>query len=100
MGVGRAFAALRNWQRQRVAATGIVVGRRVARVDAGFVVLLDLHFEYEGRSHQVQARAAAFDDAGQAQAGLAKWPIGSFERLTFLPGCPEVVSLRGDDQSP
>lgn len=91
--LGRAFAQLRNWRPQRAAATGIVVGRRVESDRAAFIVLLDLHFEYQGRSHQVQARVAAFDDAAEAQAALVRWPIGSFRRLTFAPESPEAVSM-------
>ncbi len=93
MTVGRAFAQLRKWRHQRAAATGIVVGRRVEWERGAFVVLLDLHFEYVGRSHQAQARVAAFDDEAEAQAALLRWPIGSFRRLTFAPECPEAVSM-------
>lgn len=93
MTVGRAFAQLRNWRHRRAAATGIVVGRRVEWDRAAFVVLLDLHFEYEGHSHQAQARVAAFEVESEAHAALLRWPIGSFRRLTFAPECPEAVSM-------
>lgn len=89
----RTFALLRSWRPQRVAAIGIVVGRKVECESSVFVVLLDFHFEFEGRSHQARTRAAAFAEAARAQAALAQWPIGSFRRLTFSPGCPEAVSL-------
>ena len=93
MNVASALTRLRHWRSRQAGTTGIIVSRKVMRERSAYVVLLDLHFEYEGRSHHTQARVAEFPDASQAQSALAEWPIGSFRRLTFSPGCPESGRL-------
>jgi hypothetical protein len=90
---GNALAWLRNRRNPRVAATGIIVGRKVECEESAYAVLIDLHYEYEGRSYQSQARVAVFADAERARSALAHWPIGSFQPLTFVAGSPEYVSV-------